>query len=237
MKLSVLALSVLALTFCGCDTMHMAMKKIANPDYKEEKVLPKILVFPFEIENAGLTEKITKGFVGELNKDLEILDSQKFQASLTTHPVRMSPYFPPPVSTATPNVESPVFVPKIPISTISILSPPMQQLAVDLFKKEDVRAKFYQESKIDYFVTGRGKEQERGDLEAAIVNTAETVQMKLLDLKSGELLLEENFKQGSFEIVAPDRIGSKLASKVNQRLRELWKEEKLRKGKKNQERD
>ena len=70
------------------------------------------------------------------------------------------------------------------------------------------------------------KEKKLSELEEGNLVTAESASLNLLDLKSGRMALTGAFKQGGFEIVAPERIGAKFADRVNRYFKELRKQRK-----------
>lgn len=176
------------------------MKRIFKK--KEKVALPIMLVLTVECSDLEIREKITKGLIENIEKKIEVLGEREFALTLGTPPISMEDYFP------------------------SASLPLYQKLSRDLFRKQEVRTKFYFESGVEYLVKAEAKEKKWGELETGRIKTAETAELKLLEIKSGNVLLEENFKQGGFEIVAPERIGSKFASKVNKRLNQLRKERK-----------
>lgn len=209
----------LMVQFSGCAFPKFFTKR-------QEMKVQVLLALPFYCENYQVAEEITKNFKETLNKKTEVVDLKGFDSYLSSHPIRMPEYFPDSVkkSSGAASFSSPK---NITVSTSSAMGSSLfEKLINDLFEKEEVREKFYRESGIDYIVIGKAKEKELTELEYGNLVTAETAEMKLLELRTGEILLDESFKQGVFEIVAPDRIGKKMASKVNGKLNQIRKEEK-----------
>ena len=217
----------------GCATI----KKITAP---EKKILPRMLVFPFKCTNNLVAVKINEGFMDQITRNVESFDMTGFASFLSSHPVNMPGYIEMEISSgsAVSTGSSTFIMPGIPragtltkpltmsVGTMTQITPEIEQFAKDLFKKDDVRSEFYRQSKIDYCVAGTANEQRLSELEAGNLITAENAEMRLLDLKTGDILLEANFKQGMFEIVAPERIGSQFASKVTRKLWIMKKDEK-----------
>lgn len=161
-----------------------------------------MLVLNIQCENLEISEKITKGLVENIEKKIEVLGEKEFALTFSTRLLAMADYFP------------------------SGSFPLYAKLGRDLFKKQEVRTKFYFEAGVDYLVKGEAKEKKWGKLQTEYIKTAETAELKFLDLKTGAVLLEEKFEQGLFEIVAPERIGAKFAGKINKRLSQLKKQQK-----------
>lgn len=188
--------SMLFAGFTGCGWFKKITKK------KEKPALPKMLVLTIQCEDLEVSEKITKGLIENIEKKIEVVGEKDFAMTLGTRPIAMEDYF--------PSGSFPLF----------------QKLSRDLFRKQEVRTKFYFEAGVDFLAKGEAKEKKWGELETGFVKTAETAELKFLDLKTGTVLLEERFEQGLFEIVAPERIGTKFAGKINKRLNQLRKQQK-----------
>ncbi|OGR78240.1 MAG: hypothetical protein A3I11_01635 [Elusimicrobia bacterium RIFCSPLOWO2_02_FULL_39_32] len=184
---------VLFLTFSGCFS-RKGIKKV-----KVEKIVPRMIVLPFDCAELTVEEKMTKGFIENIHEKVIVLDSEKLQFYLTTRSVHMD---------------------EIDLSSSSITKSFNRVL-----RNEAVLKRFFEQSQIQYLVMGKAKEKLLGELEIGNLITAETAQMKLIGFQRGEVLLEESFKQGLLEVVAPERIGSKFAAKVNKKLKKIWKEE------------
>lgn len=206
---SILYSVIISQILCGCFATKIIVKLL------EKKVPPKIVVLPILCENSETGEKITKGLVENIDKKVEALDQKNFKLFLASYSIHIEEYLPAEIST------SPF---EVPVGTLTQISPTLKYFSKELFEKAEIRGRFYLESGINYLVVGQAKEQKWGPLEIENIKTAEKAEFKLLELKSGRILLEENFKQGSFEIVAPERIGSKFASKINKKLKQIRKQ-------------
>ena len=159
-----------------------------------------ILFFlPFACENQKIADEISKGFEENLSQKVELLKLDNFGSYISSH-----------------SVQVPGYIEKGQVQ--------LENLINDLFKKDDVRELFAEKTGIDYLVVGKAKEQKQTELELGNVVTAETAEVRMLELRTGEILLDEGFKQGLFEIVTPDRIGKKLALKVNLRLDQVYRD-------------
>lgn len=200
---------ILFLTSSGCFS-RKGLKKI-----KVEKIVPRMIVLPFDCRELTVEEKMTQGFIENLNKKVEVLDYEKFKFYLTTRSVQIA---------------------EIDFSTHSLVKSFNR-----ILRDETLLKSFFDQTQIQYLMMGKAKEKLLSDLEISNLITAQTAQMKLIGLETGVVLLEESFKQGLFEVVAPERIGSKFADKANKKLKKIWKaerrkEKELKKFKKQQAR-
>lgn len=214
----ILLLLLLPQLFCGCSVW----KKIMT---REKKVLPKMLVLPFACENDEIGKTIAKGFMENMDKNIAVLDQKEFENLLSSISLRNKILVGgtteaklPGNTTDFASLRNTEQRPKLVISFST------SAFFKTLLIEESFRTKVRLETGLDYVVSGRAKEKILEELEAGNLKTAETAEMKLLELKSGEILSEEIFKQGLFEIVAPDRIGSKFAAKVKKKLKEIRKQ-------------
>ncbi|OGR97348.1 MAG: hypothetical protein A2902_00475 [Elusimicrobia bacterium RIFCSPLOWO2_01_FULL_64_13] len=96
----------------------------------------------------------------------------------------------------------------------------------ELLRKKAFRDAVRRQTGLDYVAAGTAREEKRDAMDGENLKTAETASVKVLELESGSIFLEENFKQGLFEIVAPDRIGKKFAVRLNKEIKDLGKYEK-----------
>jgi hypothetical protein len=188
---------------CGCSVW----KTIAQ---RREKRFPRMIVLPFACENGGIGSKITGSLVENVDRRIEAFDEEKFELLLSSISRNRSLQ-----ANADPS-KDPSLEPIISFSSAAFFR--------DLVNNEMFRTKVNIETRLDYAVAGSAREKKLSELEAGNLVTAETAEMKLLELKTGKILLAETFKQGSFEITAPDRIGSKFAAKVNKKLKEIRKQ-------------
>lgn len=234
-----LALSAAA-CLSGCSLSKMWTRK-------EPPALPKMLVVPFEADSYKIGFIISRGLSDSIEKKVEVLDQKQFQFLVSSLSVSMDAYALKPVEASTPSesaalreppprAEPPAAAaapaPAVVLPYMSIpVEPPLydwNKFARVMLVSEDNRVRFYNQSGVEFLVFGSAKEKKLDALEAGNIETAETADMKLVSLKTGETLLESGFQQGFFEIVTPDRIGGKFADKINRKFKEMRKAEKKR---------
>ncbi len=97
---------------------------------------------------------------------------------------------------------------------------------VSVVDNQKFRQSLYEDYQIDYVVMGSAKKQDLSEMEFGNLETAATAYMTIVDLATGEILADEKFVQGYFEIVAPDRIGKKFAGVLNRKIKLIDKENK-----------
>ncbi len=218
-----------AVLFSGCGGMKsMLAKKVPPPK-------PQIFVFPFDCacQDVSLSSSVTTGFISGLPETVEPLDLKGFEMYLSTRHIStaevtgVAPAAPAaPVDPASPDGSTP---PAAPPAADPFAAPPAESyssLVASLFTKRAARERFFKATEIEYVVVGRGKERVLDALQAGNLITLQNADIKLLDVKTGEVIVDDSFKQGIFEIVAADRIGKKLADKVIDKFKEIAKDEK-----------
>jgi TolB-like protein len=194
MRLSQWACLVLvtAFTFSGCALLQQMTASRPKPR------VPVVLVLPFKCENSEVAGKITQGFVENLTgKKAEGMDLAKYELVLASNALLMKG--------TTDWVE-------INDSSSTFFS--------RLSRDEDLRRAVVRQAGVDYVVGGSAMEQKWSEIDMANIATAESAEFIFFDLRAGKMECYGEFKQGIFEIVAPDRIGSKLASQVIKYLKE-----------------
>ncbi len=210
--------------FSGCGGVKSMLKK------KEALQKPQMFVFPFDCDcvEVTLSSSVTTGFMKGLPESVEPLDLQGFESYLTTAGVTM----------ADVTGEAPPTAPSAPAESLDPSAPPPMAepappvsinysvLVANLFTKRAARERFHKTTGIEYLVIGRAKERKLSSLEAGNLITVQTADIKVMDAKTGEIIVDDSFKQGGFEIVAADRVGKKLAAKVIDKFKEIAKDAK-----------
>jgi hypothetical protein len=190
-----------------------------------QPVRPKLLVLPFVCDSPEIGVAVAKGFKREVTSKIEALDPASFQLFLATRSAQ---------SQMLPGFASLPGVPALSSASVPSNSngaPPAlsaAELLSDLPQSAQARRRLHKDGGIAYLVAGQAKQQIWSELEAANIKTAATASIRVWDLETDELLSEETFQQGGFEIVAPERIGAKLADRVNRRLNDIRREDELR---------
>lgn len=200
----------------GCLAVNQMLGRAPKPEQ------PRMLILPFSCDDAELGATITQGFTKEITSKVDLLDPASFQLYLATHSARAQ---------ALPGFASLPGVPAL-SSGPAPSGQPQALSASDLLsglpQSAEARRRLYKDGGVAYLAAGEAREQVWSELESGYIKTAATASVRVWDLETDELLSEEIFKQGSFEIVAPDRIGAKLADRVNRRLREVRQQNALR---------
>jgi hypothetical protein len=211
------------LTLPGCTALNKVLGRGPKPK------LPAILVLPFTCDNKEIGAAITKGFKDEITTRLEILDPGSFRLYIATQNARVSqklPGFTP--LPGIPQISSSAAPSSDELAPPAPKGPSPDELLQGLPNDSQARRRLRKESGVAYLVAGQAKEQVQTELEAGNIKTAATASVRVWDLETNELLSEEAFKQGFFEIVVPERIGSKLAERVNRRFKEIRREDQIR---------
>lgn len=198
-----------ACALCGCAALNSVQSFLG----KDSRFRPVLLVLPVTCENNKIGEDITLGLIGNIGGGAEVLDVKKFEVYLTSRAMALGK-----PATALSLSSGPVPPAELPPSAAELLE--------DVRKSEKARRRLREQSGIHYLVFGKAKEKNLSELEINNLVTAETAEMKLIDLGEDEVLSHEFFKQGFFEIVAPDRIGGKFASIINRKLKQINKDRK-----------
>lgn len=217
--------AVAAVLFSGCGGMKsMLAKKVPPPK-------PQIFVFPFDCacQDVSLSSRVTTGFISGLPQTVEPLDLKGFEMYLSTRHISMAE-----VTGAAPAAPSAPSDPASPGGAAPPVADPFaapptesySSLVASLFTKRAARERFFKATEIEYVVVGRGKERVLDALQAGNLITLQNADIKMLDVKTGEVIVDDSFKQGIFEVVAADRIGKKLADKVIDKFKEIAKDEK-----------
>lgn len=203
-RLALLILLAGSASFTGC---------LGGAAKKQVPVIPKMLVFPVDCDcpTQEIGTDITKGFVESMPKKMQVFNLQEFEKYLSSRTVTLDQIL---TAVKTDAGSTPGEIPSY------------STLVRDLLTKSKARASFYQLTEIDYLVVGRAKEKVLTGLEEGNLRTAQTADIKMMDLKTGEILVDESFRQGRFEVVAPNRIGYKLANQVDSKLDQIKKEQK-----------
>lgn len=206
-----------------------------------EKKLPRMLVLPFacNCETPDLGDKMTLGFVEEIDKGmLQVFDAPEFELLLSSisrlnqeSKMKRAAQDLPPADSQDSKEETPSTTPNASNSAQEEKVEPIFAFSTatffrDVSLNEFFRTKVRLETGLAYIVKGSAKEQKLSALEVGNLQTAETAEVKMIELEKGTVLFSDNFKQGSFEVVAPDRIGSKFAAKINKKLKAMRKQEK-----------
>ncbi len=192
-----LAVVGLQLLLSGCFAWKALTRK------REKETPPKMLVFPFISNDQEIGNKITQSLIESVDSKVEVLDLQKFKLLLSSTSLSMDIYLPA----------------NIPASALT-----QENFFKEVINKTESRNEFYKDTGIDYVVMGKAKKMTLTELEIGNLETAESAQMQFVEVKNGGILLDEKFKQGLFEVVAPDRIGAAFASKVNKKIKAIRKE-------------
>jgi len=206
----ILVCLISAALFSACAVANKMMGKGEKP------ALPRVLVLGLESDNSEIADKITLGLLTNLTTKVESFDPARYELLISCITYRRANLPPPPQGVGPTYTET--FKPVVDFSSSTFYS--------QLEKSQYFRTKVYLETDLDYVVTGQAKEQERSELEQDIIVTAKTASVKMLSLHDGSFPVKTEFKQGFFEIVAPDRIGSKLADRINNYLKTVRKTEK-----------
>ncbi|OGR89128.1 MAG: hypothetical protein A3A86_05740 [Elusimicrobia bacterium RIFCSPLOWO2_01_FULL_60_11] len=165
---------------------------------KEKPAVPRVLVMGVECGNAEIGDLIAKGLLSNVTPSVESFDSAGFEVLISCITLKR-------------RAEAPV----IDFSSSTFYG--------KLEKSQYFRTKINLEVDLDYVIVGEAKEKKLSDLEEGNLVTAQTAGIKMLSLHDGSFPVKADFKQGIFEIVAPDRIGAKLADKVNKYLKTVRK--------------
>ncbi len=210
-----------AALFAGCGGLKSLMKKGEVPEKS------KMLIFPFDCDcqTVEISSAVTYGFISGMPKTILVMDLQGFETYLATRSIRLEEIAL--SNNAAPRVENS----SSSAATIDALPPAPFNYSImirDLFTKQAARKQFYKVTGIQYIAVGRAKEKILGPLEEGNLKTAQTADVKLMDAETGEILVDDSFKQGLFEIVAPSRVGIKLANKVMNKMKDIAKEQKLK---------
>ncbi len=199
------------LVFSGCSLIKTMMGK------GEKKSIPRILVLGVKCAaNQEIGDQIADGILANMTPKVESFSAFGYELLISSI-TRKKAGLPPPSGTYIPPYDEKT-KPAIEFSSSTFYK--------DLTKSQYYRTKVILETGLDYVVTGEAKEQNLSELEVGNLVTAESAQIKLMELRTGEFVVEDTFKQGLFEIVAPDRIGIKLAGKINKYFSSVRKAEK-----------
>lgn len=198
---------VLLTAFSGCSILKVITGR------KEKPAVPRVLVLGINCENQEIAGKIMEGILANITSSVESFDPAGFDlliSSITRKRARL----PHPPSGQPPVYENGL-APVIDFSSSTFYS--------KLEKSQYFRTKINLEVDLDYVVVGEAKERKLSELEEGNLVTAETASIKMLALHDGSFPVKTDFKQGFFEIVAPDRIGGKLAERINKYLKTVRK--------------
>ncbi len=202
----------------GCGAFRV-LKKMTTPKPKPE--LPAMWVMPITCENGDISKKLTEGFIENIPKKIQVMDTRNYEMYLTSRITRFEMekirYA---QEEGTAASTQPI---TLKIEPIKLSSSSFRDIINTVSGKEEDRIKFYHESGLDYLVFGKAKEKELDELELGNLLTAETAELKCISLKTGEFWIDEQFKQGMFEVVAPDRIGKKFAQIFEKKLKKTDK--------------
>ncbi len=239
-----------AILFSGF-SLTSFLKKKEVPAKPQMFVFP----FDCDCVAVDLSSSVTGGFISGMPATLEVLDLKGFESYLTTMNVTMAevtgavrPAPPvdssagaqtgsadpsaPPAATSTPAETPASETPRVetPRAEAPPFEPPNEasysKLVADLFRKRAAREQFYKTTEIEYVAIGRAKEKKLSALEAGNLITLQTADIKIMDVKTGEIIVDDSFKQGIFEVVAAERVGKKLANKVIDKFKEIAKDDK-----------
>ena len=188
--------------FSGC----ALWKKIIGRG--EKPVLPRVLVLKIDCDNPEIGNKILVGILANLTPKVESFNSDQFELLISSITRKKAA-----------SQLSKTLVPVIDFSRETFYS--------QLEKSQYFRSKINLAVDLDYVVVGQAKEKALSELEEDNLLTAETASLKMLSLHDGSFPVKADFKQGFFEIVAPDRIGFKLAKPINKYLKTVRKTAKL----------
>jgi len=201
--------------FSGCSVLNLnTLKRLIGRG--EKPALPRVLVLGINCKNQEIANKILKGILTNITPKVESFDSAGFELLISsiTHKKAGLPPPIPPLAGQLPRYEKGL-VPVIDFSSSTFYG--------QLEKSQYFRSKINLEVDLDYVVVGEAKEKELSELEEDNLVTAETASLKMISLHDGSFPVKTDFKQGFFEIVAPDRIGSKLAQPINKHLKTVRK--------------
>lgn len=219
-----------ASVLCGCALSRWVKKK-----KKEKLERPRIVVLNFSCESSKVGDEITKGLVENVAGKVIVLDQEEFQVLLSSITRQKD-------AMREADAEMKKFRDDVPEDLAelilgksaagSVYEPIVFSSATffrDLVRDNEFRSKVLNDARVHYVVSGSARYKRLGTLETGNLETAETASMKVLDLNRGFIMMDENFKQGFFEIIAPGRIGKKFAFRVNRELKQMRKEDKRRK--------
>ncbi len=201
------ACALLILSLCGFSVFG---KK------KDKEIPPRLLLLGIQGDNADIAGKIGEGVLSNITPKVEAFGPAGFELLISSITRKRAGL---PLAASSDNSAPPSDLkPVIDFSSSTFYS--------QLSKSQYFRTKVNLETGLDYVVIGEAKEQKLSELEQGNLLTAETASIKMMDLKSGEFVVKDQFKQGLLEIVAPERIGIKLAGRINKYLATVRKEEK-----------
>ncbi len=215
-----IAILVASQVLCGC----FGSRRAAVNKYQPRKVIPRILVLPFACPNSEISKKMTEGFVDDINKKIPVITEDKFEIHVTSM-ARMAALRKLSLDGGRerdrdrdrerePEPEKPDFL--VAFSSNSFFR--------EVARKEAWRNKLYLDYDVYYVVLGAAREKKLSSLEMGNLVTADSADIRILDVKTGQIFLEDYFRQGDFQVLAPDHIGSKFADKFNKKYKQVLKD-------------
>jgi hypothetical protein len=203
----VVSLLIFSAALSGCSVLRMITGR------REKPALPRVLVLGVACGNQEIADKISEGILANITSKVESFDPAGFELLISSITHKKAGLPPPPYGQ--PPVYENGLVPAIDFSSSTFYG--------KLEKSQYYRTKVNLEVDLDYVVLGEAREKKLTELEEDNLVTAETASIKMLALRDGSFPVKAGFKQGFFEIVAPDRIGGKLADRINKYLKTVRK--------------
>jgi len=190
-----------ALVLSGLLSGCAVVKKVKSR--RRRLIPPRVLVLKVECDNPAVGSAIADGLLDNITKKVEAFNSEGYEliiSSITRRKQKYSESEVPPVI----NFSSATFY-------------------AQLEKSQYFRTQVLLETDLDYVIVGKAKEKDLSDLEFGNLITAETASVRMMELKTGRFVVTQSFKQGYFEVVAPERIGKKFTPRINKFLSRIRK--------------
>lgn len=201
---------------------------------EEEERKPILLFLPITCDNAEVATKINEGFEDAIHSKTERMNLDEFDIYLSSFsidiPLHLYPVKKKSVGLTDKLVaQDPILGGQAQVEVKEEESVPdvdiRDFLTQRLRKDPAFQRAFYEKGGVRFFGLGQSKEMVLTELEFGNLQTAETASIEIWDLKQSELILNESFRQRGFEIVAPERIGKKLALEINKVFSEIYRKE------------